>query len=113
MNSGDIEADERDELIEKINDIFEIAQVRAWFEPGLQVFTEAPVITDAGVLRPDRVVIDEDRVIIIDFKTGMKSDSHSKQLITYMDAMTAMGHENVDAYLLYLEQEEIEKVERQ
>ena len=112
MNSGDIEADERDELIEKINDIFEIAQVRKWFEPGLQVFTEAPVITDAGVLRPDRVVIDEDRVIIIDFKTGMKSDSHSKQLITYMDAMTAMGHQNVDAFLLYLEQEEIEKVER-
>ena len=114
--SGDIEAEERDILKQKIYEIFEIEEVKEWFNPEYlerkQVFTESPIITPEGVLKPDRVIVSADRVIIIDFKTGEKSDSHGDQMIKYKNAIQAMGYQNVEAYLFYLENKEIRAVER-
>jgi ATP-dependent exoDNAse (exonuclease V) beta subunit len=110
IQSGDIEANEQTRLIEKMNAIFEIQQVREWFDPIHQVFSESPIITDEGVIRPDRVVITSDKVIIIDFKTGQKYDSHPRQLNTYKQALKEMGYNNIDAFLLYLDEPEVVEI---
>ena len=113
--SGDIEADERDILEDKIQTIFEIEAVKEWFKPehieSNAVFIESPILTPEGVLKPDRVIVSGDRVIIIDFKTGEKSDTHRGQMIKYKNAVQAMGHRNIEAYLFYLENKEIREVE--
>ncbi|MCP5045524.1 MAG: UvrD-helicase domain-containing protein, partial [bacterium] len=112
MNSGEIEVDEREMLIRKIDEIFEIEQVRSWFDPGNEVFTESPIITDEGVIRPDRVTVSGDVVTIVDFKTGKKQKTHDKQLLTYMNALMAMGYDKVEAFLLYLEDGVIRQVKK-
>jgi hypothetical protein len=113
--SGDIEADERDILEDKIQTIFEIEAVKEWFDPvhieSNAVFIESPILTPEGVLKPDRVIVSGDRVIIIDFKTGEKSDTHWGQVIKYKNAVQAMGYRNIEAYLFYLENKEIREVE--
>jgi len=51
--------------------------IRPHFEvkPGRRVFTELEVCDALGRLRRlDRVVLDPDRVIVIEFKTGIPSD---------------------------------------
>jgi ATP-dependent exoDNAse (exonuclease V) beta subunit len=110
--SGDIEAQEKEILEQKIREIFEIETVKQWFRPEQRhnVFIESPIITDEGVLRPDRVIVDNDSVTIIDFKTGGKRDSHIKQMIQYKNAVKAMGYKNIDAFLFYLESKEIREV---
>jgi ATP-dependent exoDNAse (exonuclease V) beta subunit len=111
--SGDIEAQEQKILEQKIRDIFEIETVKQWFRPEQRhhVFIESPIITDEGVLRPDRVMVDNDSVTIIDFKTGEKRNSHIKQMIQYRNAVKAMGYKNIEAFLFYLESKKIEKVD--
>jgi ATP-dependent exoDNAse (exonuclease V) beta subunit len=108
--SGDIEAGEKEVLAKKIGEIFEIEAVRGWFRPGLQVFNEAPILTGHEILVPDRVVIDDEKVVIIDFKTGEKSSGHTKQVNKYRDALRGMGYEKIEAYLFYLENKEIQQV---
>lgn len=58
-------------------------------------------------LRPDRVVRLKDRIVILDYKTGSKSDSHKTQVRQYMNIYREMGHQNVEGILLYLEGEEV------
>ena len=61
-------------------------------------------------LRPDRVVRLKDRIVILDYKTGSKSNSHKIQVRQYMNIYQAMGHKNVEGILLYLEGEEVVEV---
>jgi ATP-dependent exoDNAse (exonuclease V) beta subunit len=107
FHAGDIDANEQEELNRKLQDIFEIETVKEWFDPKYRAFTESSIITDQGVLRPDRVVIHKDHVIIVDFKTGQHRKSHANQLQTYKQAIQQMGYHNVDAYILYIETKEI------
>jgi ATP-dependent exoDNAse (exonuclease V) beta subunit len=113
LHSGDIEVNEQEPLIEKINAIFEIPQIREWFNPAHQVFNESPIITDDGVIRPDRVVVTDEKVIVIDFKTGQKQATHSRQLNTYRQALKDMGYTHIETYLLYLDEPEIVAVKEE
>jgi ATP-dependent helicase/nuclease subunit A len=110
--SGDITAGEREILEQKTREIFEIETMKQWFSPGQRhrVFIESPIITDEEVLRPDRVIVDDDSVTIIDFKTGEKRDSHVNQVIKYKNAVKEMGYKNIGAFLFYLESKEIQEV---
>jgi ATP-dependent helicase/nuclease subunit A len=112
LAAGDIEADEQKILGEKIKEIFEIETVREWFNPkhADQVFIESPIITDEGELRPDRVMIVDDQVTLIDFKTGKPNRQHVEQMIKYKNAVEAMGYQDVDVFLFYLENKEIKKL---
>lgn len=61
-------------------------------------------------LRPDRVVKLKDQIVILDYKTGSKSESHQGQLRQYMNIYRDMGHQKVEGILVYLESEEVVKV---
>ena len=61
-------------------------------------------------LRPDRVVRLKDRIVILDYKTGSKSNMHKIQLQQYMNIYRAMGHPKVEGILVYLEGEEVVEV---
>ncbi len=110
LNAGEIEAMEQPLLIEKISTLFANETVKEWFNPQHQVFTESPIITDRGVLRPDRVIVTADRVILVDFKTGEKNPVHTHQLLQYQEALFGMGYHTVEAYLLYLDNALIQNV---
>ncbi|HLP62218.1 MAG TPA: PD-(D/E)XK nuclease family protein, partial [Candidatus Deferrimicrobium sp.] len=109
--SGDIEAKERNILEQKIQEIFAMEEVKEWFNPVYNemsaVFTESPMITDKGILRPDRVIVSGEKVKIIDFKTGARSNAHIEQMKIYREALRAMGYDNIESYLLYLENKSI------
>ena len=61
-------------------------------------------------LRPDRVVRLKDCIVILDYKTGSKSESHKAQVRQYMNIYRDMGHQKVEGILLYLEGEEVVEV---
>ena len=57
---------------------------------------EAEIISANGaVLRPDRVAMKDNSVVIIDYKTGLMSNSHAKQITQYGDALNEIGFDLV------------------
>jgi ATP-dependent exoDNAse (exonuclease V) beta subunit len=95
----------------QINRIFSNALVLDWFHPRWTVKREAEIISGKGrSKRPDRVIIDGKKAIIIDFKTGQARDNDRRQVKYYTNLMKEMGFESVEGYLLYTEQGEVEKV---
>ena len=68
------------------------------------VLNETTIITKEGVeLRPDRVVIKPDHVMIIDYKTGREyKDKYEKQLEEYRNCLKEMGYKDVRTEILYI-----------
>jgi len=95
----------------QINRIFSNEEVKDWFHPRWSVKREAMIISGKGrSKRPDRVIIDGNRAVVIDFKTGQVRDKDRRQVTYYTSLMMEMGFESVEGYLLYTEQGEVEKV---
>ncbi len=89
--------------LEKIKPLFSVHQDL--------VKNEREILMPKGnPLRPDRVVRLKDRIIILDYKTGSKSDKHKIQLRQYMNIYRDMGHQKVEGILVYLEGEEVVEV---
>ena len=52
--------------------------------------------------RPDRVMKDGKKVVVIDFKFGKQKDEHVEQVKRYMNLLYKMGHQFVKGYLWYV-----------
>jgi len=91
--------------------IFSNAEVSDWFHPRWLVKREAEIISGTGMSkRPDRVIIDGKKAVVIDFKTGQSRDKDRRQVSLYANLMRSMGYDSVEGYLLYTEHGEVEKV---
>ncbi len=60
--------------------------------------------------RPDRVISDGSETIVIDYKTGKKSESHINQVKAYIHLLTQMGYPSVRGCLWYIRHDEINKI---
>lgn len=89
-------------------------QAKEWFSDKWELFNECSIIyMENGELqtrRPDRVMIHNKEVVVIDFKFGKKSEAYNEQVRNYMNLLTLMGYTNVQGYLWYIYKNELEKV---
>ncbi|MBM6993603.1 MAG: UvrD-helicase domain-containing protein [Prevotella sp.] len=98
----------REELRRIIDDRLQSPEVAEWFAPGWQVFNECTILTldeaTGGVKeqRPDRVIYDGTRMLVIDFKTGKEQESHHVQVRRYMRLLREMGYNNISGRLWYI-----------
>ena len=106
----------REELMSFIEEKLRNPQVRDWFSPRLKAFNECSMIyydQEEGRIReqrPDRVVYDGKKMIVVDFKTGCEKESHKQQVKGYVRLLHEMGYEDVDGYLWYIRTDDIIKV---
>ncbi len=107
-----ISLDEQKQLTEIINALFKIPFVNDWFNSNNKTLTEIAIIEKNGkVYRPDRVIINEDKVIVIDYKTGQEEiQKHKNQITKYMNLIKEMKYNNIEGYLLYTDLMKVEKV---
>lgn len=80
--------------------------IAQWFEGYSRVLCERPlVLPDGEVRRPDRVVWTADgHIDIIDYKFGeQRPKAYSRQVRAYMDALAAMGYENLRGFIWYVD----------
>ncbi|MCM0041246.1 MAG: UvrD-helicase domain-containing protein [Algoriphagus sp.] len=96
------------EIHQKLAQLFTLPQVKAWFDPNLPTLTEQGILVPGGAQkRPDRILIRKDEALVIDFKTGVKRESHAHQVYEYMELVKTLTHLPVKGYLCYLEPTEI------
>lgn len=84
-----------------------LAEVKSlgWFpDDPSKVMLETDIIdVDGQVYRPDRVVIDNGKVLVIDYKFGQHHSKYEKQMKTYSDIFRRMGYSDVTAVLWYVQ----------
>ena len=60
---------------------------------------------------PDKILLREDGILVVDFKTGQKSPDHKKQLQEYLQLLQEMGNTKVRGEIYYTESGEISSVD--
>lgn len=89
-------------------------KVKEWFSGNWELYNECAIIyTEKGELqtrRPDRVMMKEGQVVVVDFKFGKKRPSYHKQVRDYMSLLASMGYSHIRGYLWYVFNNELEEV---
>ena len=94
--------EERQKLQELIIATINHPQCKIFFNKGNTVKTECRLLCEGTESIPDRVIITNDELYVVDFKTGQQLEKHESQIHRYCDAMRKMGYQNVHGVLLYL-----------
>ena len=102
LSKGVIDSTEVLIIKSEFEKLWRIPSVAQWFKPHLQVLNEATILTPEGNLyRPDRVMIDNDLAIVVDYKFGdTENNKYILQLKEYMNLMIGMGY-RTEGYLYY------------
>jgi len=100
---------EKEGLITYVSDAMQLPEVSGWFRPDVKLFNECSIIyrDEMGILqnrRPDRVIQNNDKMTVIDFKFGKERKQYASQVKRYMSLLQEMGYSNVEGYLWYVEE---------
>lgn len=90
---GTIGAANYKQLEQQVYAIVEHPSLAPFYKKGLRVLNEKDILTKEGkLLRPDRLVLDNNKAVVIDYKTGKKDPSYHQQVYAYADALEEMGY---------------------
>jgi len=108
ISRGELAPDQKDFLIKAIREVVSHPLLGSYFSEEVQVKNESDILlADGSVLRPDRLVFANDKTIIIDYKTGAELETHKTQLQKYEAILRDMGYQNIEKYLVYLDEGEV------
>lgn len=90
-------------------------KVKEWFSGTWELYNECAILyRENGVLqtrRPDRVMMKDGEVIVVDFKFGKPYPEYEAQVREYMDLLEDMGYDHVRGYIWYVFYNELEEIE--
>ncbi|HRH63923.1 MAG TPA: UvrD-helicase domain-containing protein [Bacteroidia bacterium] len=110
--TGMITQEESEGLSVKLSSLLNNALLSPFFVPGLNVKMEAEILLPSTkTYRPDRVVFYPEKVVVLDYKTGVQLEKHKTQLRNYVSILRQMGHSAISSYLIYTESEKLLEVE--
>ena len=102
------------EIREEARRAFSLPEIQPWYDGSWQLFNEQEIIwmNEDGLQqrRPDRVMLRDNQMIVLDFKFGKPKNSHRQQVRQYMELLSRMGYTGISGYLWYVDENKIEKV---
>lgn len=111
MREGKITDSESLILEEKLSELINSPQVSDWFLPGLKVLKESEILSPSGdTRRPDRVIIEADKAVVIDYKSGGEHGRHAMQMREYRKLLSEMGYSSIESFLWYIDKNRIVRV---
>jgi len=112
VNSGYILNNKCNTFFNEINTLISKKEVAQWFDGSYKVRNEASIQSSETIKRPDRLMLKDDEVIIVDYKFGQKKEAkYHKQLKEYSNLISEMGYKNIKAYIWYVLLDSVEAVE--
>lgn len=113
---GVIESAEKAEEIRKVAErALNLDEVKDWYSGEWTLYNECSIIynDEQGKMqtrRPDRVMMKDDEVVVVDFKFGKKKPEYSTQVREYMSLLSEMGYTDIKGYIWYVYSGELENV---
>ncbi len=103
VNEGQLHEDQAEQLRSAIIELISKPDLSPYFEEDNMVMNEREILLKSGdILRPDRIVIKDNKAVVIDYKTGKEDPSHHLQLDDYAAALKELGYENVEKKVVYV-----------
>jgi hypothetical protein len=109
---GEISSHEQEEVMNVLAGAVETGVERGWFPPDRRCVMNEVSLMDVGgqEYRPDRVVVKDGIVTIVDYKFGEHHKKYERQVARYADLWKRMGHTRIKAFLWYVESGEVVEV---
>ncbi len=110
--SGLINSREAEELTVKLERLLTQKDIVKWYDGTSRVLNEVDILFDNGLSRrPDRVMIYDGHVTVVDYKFGELQDKrHHYQVKNYMKLIRRIGYKEVEGFIWYVELNKIEPV---
>ncbi|MBR2962501.1 MAG: UvrD-helicase domain-containing protein [Alistipes sp.] len=110
--NGIISSDEHHTIVANVQKLLSQAPVCEWFDGSWQIVRNEQSIIDPalGIKRPDRVMINGKRALVIDYKFGKAQTSHRTQIAEYGELLRKMGYEDIRGYIWYVRDGKIDEV---
>ena len=111
MQRGVIESEEQRREVESLlNLAWENPQMCEWFDGSWDLLREQAMMVNGEEKRPDRVMLKGEKAIVLDYKFGAPNPKYHRQVQEYMEVMRLLGYREVEGYLWYAQQAELERV---
>jgi ATP-dependent helicase/nuclease subunit A len=111
ISGGKVDSRTADEYQEVIYQLLAPEPYKSWFSGDWKVLNERDILRgDENRHRPDRIMMKENEVVLLDYKTGFKSDRYNSQVKGYIKDFERMGYKNLKGYLWYLNENELIEV---
>lgn len=112
---GLISTNEQEERIKKLTAwALDNPKVKNWFSGEWKTFNECEIIEykDGALItkRPDRVMMKDDEMIVVDFKFGKPKKEYNNQVEDYITVLRKMGYKNIRGYLWYIYNNVLEEI---
>ena len=103
------------QTIKLVNWALKHPKAKEWFSGEWALYNECAILyyenDELKTKRPDRVMMKDDEVIVVDFKFGKPDPDYNTQVKEYMELLQQMGHERVSGYLWYVFYNQLEEIE--
>ncbi len=102
-SQGHLNDDNSDEVQKVVNAVVNHPSLKKYYTNIYKVFNEQEILTPEGIsFRPDRLVVSNNEVSIIDYKTGKPAPSHQEQILTYAQLLKTMDFVIKDTIIVYI-----------
>lgn len=103
LDSGMITHENRADITGRIYNIIQHPELKEFFNPSYRILNERTIIQKGFQLsKPDKVVLTSDKTaMLLDYKTGQKSDKYIGQINNYALALEEMGLQVTKKVLIY------------
>jgi CRISPR/Cas system-associated exonuclease Cas4 (RecB family) len=101
------------DLRQKIEEAMKHPNAALWFDGSWEVHIEADILlpnTGGAVqrLRPDRVMIKDGKVVVVDYKFGeLEEADYETQVKKYINCLQNTGYNQVEGYLWYVSKNKV------
>ncbi len=107
-DSGEIGKESGESFKRQITNFISRPELIDFFTGSGEVFNERSfLVPGQGEYRADRVIVYDDRVVVLEYKTGHIEGRHQEQLKRYLSGLKKMGYQEVEGYLLYIDENEV------
>ncbi len=103
FQQGEISLEEKEQLQEKILKIVGHTKLKWYYSKDVVVYNEREILFKAKTVIPDRLVFDKNnKVTIIDYKTGISKEEHRYQLENYASVLASLNYLVSKKVLVYI-----------
>jgi ATP-dependent exoDNAse (exonuclease V) beta subunit len=115
ISQGAIPNDERTtgDLRQKMEEAMHHLSATAWFDGSWEVYTAADILLPGAGdavhrLRPDRVMIKDGKVVVVDYKFGeLEQPGYETQVKKYIGCLQDIGYAQVEGFLWYVSKNKV------
>lgn len=107
--SGEVSSSEKEKINGFLFQSLSLPLVYTWYSGDYHVLNEQQLLHPSlTFIRPDRVMIKDDEVIVVDYKFGELVESkYIKQVQRYVKTIRDMGYTHVRGYLFYVKLQKV------